>query len=311
MLNPIIPIMTSYFDNTNCIVISNTAYHYDYYPWRAFDDNLSEFSHYGKPSAPMQISYDLCVEATIYEYSITARLNYTGQSPNDWTFEGSHDGITWTIIDTITNQEWWGSRETRNYILSKPETYRYFKINVTAPSGEISVGQHQIYGDRQEVSDIIPIMSGYTNGNISVINSPCDYDNYTWKAFDGLTSTFYGKATSSLPLIYDLGEERCITHYVVGTRSGYMEQSPKNWTFEGSHDGINWTVIDNINNQINWASEEVRIYNLQSPQTYRYFKIFVTSSVNSGEIAIGTHQIYYTDQVSNLNKNKRRFLQII
>ncbi len=54
--------------------------------------------------------------------------------PKDWTFEGSDDGSTWTVLDTCADEEFrvatWNT-----YRLDNTATYQYFRVKFTAQQG--------------------------------------------------------------------------------------------------------------------------------------------------------------------------------
>jgi hypothetical protein len=71
-------------------------------------------------------------------------------APTAWTLEGSHNGSTWTTLDTQTGITTFGyPGDTATYaIAGSPAPYRYFQINVTATKGGAfaEVGQLYLYG---------------------------------------------------------------------------------------------------------------------------------------------------------------------
>ncbi|WP_332772926.1 hypothetical protein [Phenylobacterium sp.] len=40
-----------------------------------------------------------------------------GNTPSDWTFESSPDGVTWTVIDTVVGEDTWAPYETKTYYI--------------------------------------------------------------------------------------------------------------------------------------------------------------------------------------------------
>lgn len=85
------------------------------------------------------LSYDLGVGVTkvVTRYTVTAGGGVGGSSaPKDWTFEGSNNNSSWTVLDTQTSQTGWNVlHETRAYTFSNSTAYRYYRINITANGG--------------------------------------------------------------------------------------------------------------------------------------------------------------------------------
>ncbi len=64
------------------------------------------------------------------------------------------------------------------------------------------------------------------------------------------------------------------------TYGGYDSagRSPKAWTFQGSNDGSNWTVLDTVTDQTGWSSTgEMREYSFQNGTAYQYYKYDCTA----------------------------------
>ena len=115
------------------------------------------------------------------------------------------------------------------------------------------------------VSDSGDFATGYTAVNL----------------FDKDTGTLaYRGSTSGNPLwvVYDFGSERPVNRYrlyaatpVAAANGGY----PKEWTFEGSNDNSDWTVLDSRTDETlsngNWYD-----YDFQNDAAYRYYRLKVT-----------------------------------
>jgi hypothetical protein len=68
----------------------------------------------------------------VTSYAIVGRIApSTGQSPKDFTFEGSNDGTSWTVLDTHTGVSW-TSGEVKSYSFSNATAYTYYRLNITA-----------------------------------------------------------------------------------------------------------------------------------------------------------------------------------
>ncbi len=97
-----------------------------------------------------QLGYQLVASVIVISYSINAYLlnGSTGRTPKTWTFEGSNDGITYTVLDTRLSETAWGTSEVRTYSIATPGSYLYYRINITANNGEsyTGVGQMALLG---------------------------------------------------------------------------------------------------------------------------------------------------------------------
>lgn len=69
-------------------------------------------------------------------YALTSANDSPGRDPKNWQFEGSNDGSTWTTVDTRTNETFSNRFQTKVYDFSNDTPYLYYRINITANSGD-------------------------------------------------------------------------------------------------------------------------------------------------------------------------------
>lgn len=161
------------------------------------------------------------------------------------------------------------------------------------------------------------------NFNMTSNNAPTPYvasasSEYStsfqaWDAFNGtiidsMDAWISGSVGTGQWLQMDLGEGIRIGEYRVVSRGGIsstdtgnLNASPKDWTFEGSNDGTNWTVLDTQTLQSNWSSGEERIYTISSPSNFRYYRLFSTAnngghdSIQVGELKF--YELFYVNKI--------------
>jgi hypothetical protein len=109
------------------------------------------------------------------------------------------------------------------------------------------------------------------------------------RAFDGSTNTFW-EVSGSFPhwMQTDFGTQpKTIKMYALQTGSHGKEgkdstgRMPKDWRFEGSNDGSNWTVLDIQADQTDWKVNERRTYTCANPGSFRYYRLYITAGVNA------------------------------
>jgi prepilin-type N-terminal cleavage/methylation domain-containing protein len=117
-------------------------------------------------------------------------------------------------------------------------------------------------------------------------SSQYDASNSASRAFDNNTTTSWWGNNNTLPawLLYDFweGTPQNITEYTLfrnSSQNGWWhntQHSPRSWTFEGSNNNINWTVLDSENSQSISAWATKRQYSFSNTQFYRYYRIYIT-----------------------------------
>jgi len=75
-------------------------------------------------------------------------------------------------------------------------------------------------------------------------------------------------------------------------------RAPKDWTFQGSNDDSNWTVLDTVTGETGWSQGETRYFTFSNTTKYRYYRFNITA--NNGDasyLELGEVYLYreYTD----------------
>jgi hypothetical protein len=85
---------------------------------------------------------------TLTYYAIRRRDDIPARNPKDWTFEGSNDGTTFTVLDTRTNQTWPTAGATQEYTFANSTAYLYYRLNITANNGDVYLSVIEIFFGR-------------------------------------------------------------------------------------------------------------------------------------------------------------------
>jgi hypothetical protein len=111
-------------------------------PYLAFDRNYNSASNYWNSSSNTGwISIDfgngnstIIDGYTIYGYNIQAF------NPRNWTFEGSNDNSSWTVLQTVTSATAIPSSGTYSVTsIGNTTAYRYYRVNITANGGQTTI----------------------------------------------------------------------------------------------------------------------------------------------------------------------------
>ncbi len=102
-----------------------------YEGWRAFDHNSN--TRWGVATTSGILTVSFAAAKIIAGYSIRARNDsYLIDSPKAWTLEGSINGTNWTILDTQTGVTAWSMNERKEFAVSTPSSYLYYKLNISS-----------------------------------------------------------------------------------------------------------------------------------------------------------------------------------
>lgn len=83
-------------------------------------------------------------------YSLAATHTNLTATPKAWTFEGSNDHSSWTVLNTQTNQTGWAAGDLRVYAVTGAAAYQYLRVNVSAVNGgsTVHIGEVSLIGTR-------------------------------------------------------------------------------------------------------------------------------------------------------------------
>lgn len=118
----------------------------------------------------------------------------------------------------------------------------------------------------------IPTMTGATTSGVTASASQTSGD--AWKTGDNNAASHWNSgSTGTHWLKYDFGAPQKIASYVVQATNTSLNDSPGQWTFEGSNDNSNWTTLD-TQGPFSWTSNQIRTFNLAGalPKQYRYYR---------------------------------------
>lgn len=104
-------------------------------------------------SAQTQVAWlaaQLKAPVVLTSYAFTCRADAPARVPKYWTFEGSQDGSSWTILDTQSNVPWL-TGERRTFTFSNITAYLHYRVNVTGTGGQNASIADLVLGDQSRI----------------------------------------------------------------------------------------------------------------------------------------------------------------
>lgn len=135
------------------------------------------------------------------------------------------------------------------------------------------------------------VMTSNSTPSPYVVSASSADPNYpAYLAFDGVNATVtdcWVCQSNSGWLKIDLGTQTAVGNYEIEKGYRFAADAPKEWTFEGSNNDVDWAILDTQTNQINWTNGEKRSYMIANPMSFRYYRVSVVTSENSPYLTIG------------------------
>ena len=143
--------------------------------WKAFDEESAALSWSRNAQGGIGwVQYDFGYSIQADSYGMIQYIT-DDRAIKDFIIQGSDNGSAWTTIDTQSGLTSWEYDVEKYFTLSTPETYRYWRIDITASNGNATVvlGNFRLYselgyGDYIALtSDNIPFEADFEFANIS------------------------------------------------------------------------------------------------------------------------------------------------
>lgn len=197
-----------------------------YPPANAFDGSNSSKWNSGATGVAAWLQYDFGTNITwaVTRYDITS-ADTTNRDPKDWTFEGSIDGVNWTVLDTRTNQTFSSRGQTRQFTLPNSTGFRFHRLNVSAASGglgyEIQLAELGLVASDPGTVPLLPAPDGLVavSGDNQVFltwQALAGADHYVVKRGDSPSGPFVSiGVTENLHFLDDSAPSAGTWHYIV------------------------------------------------------------------------------------------------
>lgn len=140
----------------------------------------------------------------------------------------------------------------------------------------------------------------------SILSSGTTWGHEPEFAFDDDLNTKWLHAMATNTYIgYQLAEASPVSYYVITSADDVPERDPKDWQFQGSNDGENWTVLDQQVNQNFTSRFQRRGFLFSNTVAYQYYRLFVQE--NHGDIATQLQEleIIGADAATDFVRNHR------
>jgi hypothetical protein len=122
---------------------------------------------------------------------VTSANDVAQRDPKNWQFQGSNDGVTWTTLDTRTNETFASRFLTKTYDFPNGTPYRWYRLNITANNGgsgyPIQISELSMFSPASDPGDKTPPVM--TVPSDMSVNAPDDA---------GIVVTFSATATDAV-----------------------------------------------------------------------------------------------------------------
>ncbi|MDN3492738.1 DUF4998 domain-containing protein [Winogradskyella bathintestinalis] len=244
----------------------NTKYLYDY-------------------STDSWMQQELLSEGVVNFYTLTSGNDAPGRDPKNWTLAGSNDQVTWSTLDTRTNESFSGRNETKEYIFDSTTPYKYYRMSITANNGEglFQLSEWRLYERDVPQIDFTEYLLTALTVNIEN-NDGSGGAEGSLKVVDGDTNTKFliFNYTTDFWIQQEFFNAAISNRYTLTSGNDAAGRDPKNWTLSGSNDGTTWTDLDTRTDETFAERNETKEYTFNSTTPYKYYRISITANNGDG-----------------------------
>lgn len=276
--------------------------------WVAFNNNGSEWRT-ANGYVDGWIRYDFPRKICIGKYTIVPGTTLTA-NPKMWLFEGSNDGINWTVLDSKANQTSWTS--PADYTIPNKVSYSKYRLNIGQNNGYATftslrqvVMYEYVFENKFLISSVdnnyysiktsdpylnlIPPMTSNTSPQGVASASSTEGSNAAYKAFDSLFTVngWIGANRADQWLAYQFNTPTIINKYTI-TELYEKSAAPRDWIFQGSNDGAYWDDLDIQTGVTGWSLGVKKEFEFRNSKAYLIYRIFIKSNDgNNTYVSIG------------------------
>lgn len=219
----------------------------------------------------------------LVKYTLTAPAGSPALNPRNWQLQASNDSLSWVTLDSRTGETFDSAGITKTYPITDTTAYRYFRLNITANNGgaglqlaEIELlknpQQQPAAEDPFDITDNKGVITAqYTNSSKPAENFPSLIDN---KA----TTKYYISGKTALWVQYKSSVPAIAVSYTITSANDVATRDPKDWTFLGSTDGVNWVTLDTRSNETFTGRNQLRLFTFTNTTPYQYYRLNITAN---------------------------------
>lgn len=248
----------------------------------AGDTQLAEWRLSGSASGP---SAPGTPAITLSDY--TASLNWSDNSTDETGFlvQNSVDGITFNTLATVAANV----HVYTDSSLSASTTYIY-RIKAVNTAGISAPASASV---NTPAAPSLTDLTDFTNGVIT--------DQYSTTGAEGIAkvtdNSIYSKyltTRNATWIRFQLPTGGIATQYAITSGNDAVDRDPKNWTFQGSNDGITWTTLQTETGQVFTTRRKKRVYPFSNSTTYTYYRLNITANNGGAYTQLSELEIYGT-----------------
>jgi len=116
--------------------------------------------------------------ATVSRYTVASANDAPDRDPRSWTLDASDDGLTWSTLDTRTDQSFTARFQQHSYSVANSAPHRYYRLTISANGGSplTQLSEWRLFGVGSGTTPMPAAPSG-----LAVTSASGDQNVVTWQ----------------------------------------------------------------------------------------------------------------------------------
>jgi alpha-L-fucosidase 2 len=247
------------------------------------------------PGSKVQWQVELPAPVAVASYRLTSADDVPQRDPQEWTFSGSADGVTWTTLDSRTLAAPFESRsQTKEFTCADTAAYRFYRFDFVPKAGisHFQASEIGLSGVDLGTAGSVYLSSpsghsegsgagtrGGTGSQVTDISRSVDGDPASVWRVDAPAPAVVWQA--------DLPRAVVVTSYALTAAPDRPRDDPRQWVLEASQDGSSWVTLDTQKPGAPLVGRgETRTFRITNSTAYRAYRITFTPGESSAGFQI-------------------------
>lgn len=244
--------------------------------------NLAEIHLYGTPCVPPAAPSDIRAKACDTGVAVAWRDNAADE--DGFVLERSVDGSSYTTAGTTAANV--TKFTDTNMPAGSAAIYRVKAAKGPASSGYCSTGVVST-GTPADLTEVVAAFGATVSGT-----TPINGNEDGPKGADGSLFTKYLSTSLPATLTVTLPQAVAVTRYSVSSANDAAERDPRDWTFEASANGSDWTVLDTKGGQYFGSRFQTNHYQLVNSTAYKHYRLRITANRGTNLTQLSELRLY-------------------
>ncbi|MBC9824029.1 glycoside hydrolase N-terminal domain-containing protein [Terrabacter sp. MAHUQ-38] len=241
---------------------------------KSYDGSSSTKWCIQSPPSTVTWQVSLPTATVVSTYRLTSANDVPQRDPQQWTFEGSDDGTTWSTLDARSLATPFESRfQTKEFGCANATAYRHYRFVFVPKAG---VSHFQVSEIGLDGVDLVSSSTCYLSSpsGHSAGSAP-DGSHGLLRAVDRDPDTTWRVETPGRDIVWqaDLQRRVAITGYSLTAAPDGPADDPRAWTLEGSNDGVTWTTVHSQTGFSFAGRNERRTFSVTASTAYSSYRL--------------------------------------